>query len=176
MSGARLDGTCCCTAPQLLPSQALLPQPLMFLSWRVCCCAWWNAGPSCRCPSHSRRSEVVKLDSAFPRNSGVKEESTSLNTSSPFPSRPTRKKPSAVGTLLSPTQAPLVKASAGSAGPLSPSRTLPHVRSAPSATVENEKPDTARRASCDSTISGQINRIVVPLNAGQSQLSSSRTG
>ena len=85
MSGARLDGTCCCTAPQLLPSQALLPQPLMFLSWRVCCCAWWNAGPSCRCPSHSRRSEVVKLDSAFPRNSGgrstlfpVKEESTKL--------------------------------------------------------------------------------------------------
>ena len=58
----------------------------------------------------------VKLDSAFPRNSGgrstlfpIKEESTRLATSSPFPSRPTGRKPSPVGTLLSPTRANFVE-------------------------------------------------------------------
>ena len=49
--------------------------------------------------------------------------------------------------------------------------TITHVRSTPSATVEQEKPDTARRASDDSTTSGQINRSIVPLKAEESQLS-----
>ena len=39
-----------------------------------------------------------------------------------------------------------------------------------------EKPDTDRRASSASTASGQINRTIIPLNAAESQLSSSRTG
>ena len=87
----------------------------------------------------------VQHDSAFPRNSGGRSTffMSRLATSCPFPSRPTERKPSPVGTLLPLTRAPLLKASTGSAGPLSPSRTLPHVRSAPSATVEQEKPDTA---------------------------------
>ena len=78
--------------------------------------------------------------------------------------------------LLPPTGTPLLKASTGSADTLSPSRTLPHVRIAPSATVEQEEPDTARRPSGDSTTSGQINRSIIPLKAEESQLSSSRTG
>ena len=77
---------------------------------------------------------------------------------------------------MPPTRRPLLKASTGSPGPLSPSRTLIDVRSAPSATVEQEEPDTARRASGDSTTSGQINRSIIPLNTEESQLSSSRTG
>ena len=125
----------------------------------------------------------VKLDSAFPRNSDgrstlfhVKEEPTRLATSSPFSSRSAGSKPSPVDNLLPPTGAPLLKASTGFAGPLWPSRTLTHVRSAPSATAEQEKPDTARRASGDSTTSGQINRSVIPPKAEESLLSSSRTG
>ena len=94
----------------------------------------------------------------------------------PFPSRPTGRKPPLVSTLLRSARAPLLKAPTGSAGPLLPSRTLPNVRNALSATVEQEKPDTARRVSGDSKTSGQINQIVILLNAGDSQLSSSRTG
>ena len=78
---------------------------------------------------------TVKLDSVFLRNSGgrstlfpIEEESARSAASSPFLSRPTGRKPSPVGTLLPPTGAPVLKASFGSAGPLSPSRTLPHVR------------------------------------------------
>ena len=56
-------------------------------------------------------------------------------------------------------------ASTGSAGLLSPSCTLTHVRSAPSATVEQEKPDTARRASGDYTTSGGFKRTITLLNA-----------
>ena len=92
----------------------------------------------------------VQLDSAFPRNIGgrstlfaVKEEPTRLATSSPFPSRSAGRKPPSVDNLAPPTGGPLLKASTGSAGPVSPSRMLTHVRSAPSATVEQEKPDTA---------------------------------
>ena len=125
----------------------------------------------------------VKLDPAFPRNSGgrstlfpVKEEPTRLATASPFPNRSAGRKPDSVEKLVPPTGGPLLKASTGSAGPLSPPRTLSHVRSAPTATVEQDKPDTARRASGDSTACGQINRTVIPLNAQESQLSSSRTG
>ena len=99
-----------------------------------------------------------------------------LATSSPFPSRPGGRKPSAVDNLLPPTGSPLLKASNGSAGPLSPSRTLTRVRSAPSAAVDQEEPDTARRASGDSTTSGQIHRSIIPPKAEESQLSSSRTG
>ena len=69
-----------------------------------------------------------------------------------------------------------MKAATGSAGPLSPSRTLTHVHSAPSATVKQEKPDTARRASDDSATSGQINRSMLLSKAEESQLSPSRTG
>ena len=123
----------------------------------------------------------VQLDSAF-RNCGgrstlfpVREGSTRLATSPPFPSRPIGRKPSPVGTLSPPTGALLLMASIGSAGPLSPSRTLPHVRSAPLATVEQKKPDTARRASGNSMTSGQINRAIIPLNTEESQLSSRRT-
>ena len=72
-----------------------------------------------------------------------------------------------MGTLLPPARAPLLKASTGPAGPLSPSRTLTHVRSAPSAKVEQEKPDTARRAHGDSATFDQINRIIIPLNEGR---------
>ena len=93
----------------------------------------------------------VKLDSAFPRNSGgrstffpVEEEPARLDTSSPFLSWPAGRKPSPVDNLLPPTGGPLLKAPTRSAGALSPSRTLIHVRSAPSATVEQEKPDNAR--------------------------------
>ena len=125
----------------------------------------------------------VKLDSAFPRNSGrrftlfpVKEGSTRLAASSPFPSRLAGRKPSPVGTLLPPTRAPILKASTGSAGPLSPSPTLTHVRSAPPTTVERKQPDTARRVSGDSTISSQINQTIIPLNAEESQVSPSSTG
>ena len=99
-----------------------------------------------------------------------------LATSSPFIGRSAGKKPSPVDNLVPPTGGPLLKASTGSAGPLSPSRTLTHVRRAPSATVEQEKPDTARRASGDSTTSGQINRIIISPRAEELQLSSSRTG
>ena len=81
-----------------------------------------------------------------------------------------------MGTLLPPIRAPLLKTPTGSADPLPHSRTQPHLRSAPSATVEQEKPDTARRPSGDSTTSGQINRTIIPPNAEESQLSSSRTG
>ena len=77
---------------------------------------------------------------------------------------------------MPPTGSPLLKASTESPGPLSPSRTLAHVRNAPSATVEQEKPDTARRASGDSTTSYQINRSAIPPNAEDPQLSSRRTG
>ena len=77
--------------------------------------------------------------------------------------------------MLPPTGAPLLKSSTGSTGPISPSRTPTHVRSAPSATVvEQEKPDTAR-ANGDSTTSGQINGTITPTNAEESQLSTSRT-
>ena len=125
----------------------------------------------------------VQLCSAFPLHSSgrstlfpVKEESTVLAPSSPFSSRSAGRTPSPVDILLTPTRAPLLKASTGSGCPLSSSRTIPHVRSAPSATVKQEKSDTARRASNDSTASGQINRAVIPLNAKKSHLSSSRTG
>ena len=125
----------------------------------------------------------LKLDSAFPRNNDgcpilfpIEEESTRLATSSPFPTRSTGRKPSPVDPLLPPTGAPFLKSSTGSAGPLSSSRTPLHVRRAPSAPVEQEKPGTARRASGDSTASGQINRTAYPLNSEESQLSSSRTG
>ena len=67
--------------------------------------------------------------------------------------------------VVPPTGGPLLEASTGSAGLLLPSRTLTHVRSAPSATAEQEKPDTAQRASGDSTTSGQINRGIIPLKA-----------
>ena len=60
--------------------------------------------------------------------------------------------------LVAPTRATRLNASTGYAGPLSPARTLPHVGSALLATVEQDKLDTARRASGDSTTSGQINR------------------
>ena len=120
----------------------------------------------------------MKLDSAFPREGGgrstlfpVKEEATRLATSFPFPSMSAGRKPPPVNNLVPPTRGPLLKASTGSAGPLSPSRTLTHVRSAPSATVEQEKPDTARRASGDSTTSGQINRSIIPPNVEESQFS-----
>ena len=56
-----------------------------------------------------------------------------------------------------------------------PSRTLAHVRSAPLATVDQEKPDTSRQANGNSTTSDQINRGVIPPKAEESQLSSSRT-
>ena len=125
----------------------------------------------------------VKLDSAFPRNSGgrstlfpVEEEPTRLATSSPFPRRSAGRKPFPVDNLVPPTGGPLLKASTGSAGPVSPSRTLSHVRSAPSATMEQGKTDTARRVSGDSTTSGQINRSNIPPTAEESQFSSSRTG
>ena len=125
----------------------------------------------------------MKLDLAFPRNSDgrstlfpVEEEPTRLVTSSPFPNRPVGRKPSPVDHLLPPTGGPLLKAATGSAGPLSPSRTLTHVHSAPSATVKQEKPDTARRASDDSATSGQINRSMLLSKAEESQLSPSRTG
>ena len=125
----------------------------------------------------------VKLDSAFPRTRGgrstlltVKEEPTRLVTSSPFPSRSEERKPPPADNFVPPTGGPLLKASTGFACPLPPLRTLTNVRSALSATVEQEKPDTTRRASSESTTSGQINQIVILLNAGDSQLSSSRTG
>ena len=105
-----------------------------------------------------------------------KEESTRLATSSPVFSRYTGRKPFPVGTLLPPTRAQLLKVSTGSAGSFSSSRTVPHVRSAPSATVEQDKAGTSRRDSGDSTASGQINRTVIPLHVKESQLSSSRTG
>ena len=84
----------------------------------------------------------VKPDSAFPRNSGgrstrfpVMEEPTRLATLPPFSSRPTGRKPSLVDNLLPLTGTPLLKASAASAGPIPPSRTLNQARSATSATV-----------------------------------------
>ena len=136
----------------------------------------WKAG------TEAPRSRV-KLNWAFPRTSGgryilfpVKEEPTRIATSSPFPSWSAGRKPPRVENLVPPTGGLLLKASIGSAGPRSPSRTLTHVRSAPSATAEQEKPDTARRASGDSTTSGQINRSVIPPKAEESLLSSSRTG
>ena len=108
----------------------------------------------------------LQLDSAFPRSSGgrsnlfpVMEESTRTATSSPFLSMSTGSKPSPVGTLLAPARALLLKASTGSAGPILSSRTIPHVRSAPSIPVERRKPGTARRASGNSTASGQINGL-----------------
>ena len=72
-----------------------------------------------------------------------------MTTTSPFHSRPTVKKPFLVDTLLPPTRAPLLNAPTVFAGHLSPSCMLPHVCGAPSATVEQEKPDTVRRASGD---------------------------
>ena len=123
------------------------------------------------------------LESAFPRNSGgrstlfpVKEEPTRLATSPPFPSRSAGGKPYPVDNLVPPTGGPHFEASTGSAGSLSFSRTLTHVRHASSAIVEQEKPDTARRASGDSTTSSQINRSIIPPKAEQSQLLSSRMG
>ena len=125
----------------------------------------------------------MKLDLAFPRNNGgrsshfpVEEEPARLVTSSIFTSRPGGRRPSPVDNLLPTSGSPLSKASTGFAGPRSPSRTLNHVCSAPSATVKQEEPDTARRASGDSTTSGQINRSVIPPKAEESQHSSSRTG
>ena len=53
---------------------------------------------------------------------------------------------------------------------------MAHVRSALSAPVEQEKPDTARRASGDSTPPGQINQTAHSLTAEELQLSSRRTG
>ena len=120
----------------------------------------------------------LQLDSAFSRNSGglftpflIKEELIRLTTSSPFPSRSTGKKPSPVGPL-----SPFLKASTWSASALSSSRTIPHVRSTLSDPAEQEKHDTARRASGDSTASGQISRTAYPPKAEESQLSSSRAG
>ena len=78
--------------------------------------------------------------------------------------------------LLPHTRAPRLKSSTSSAGPILPSRTLTHVRSAPSATVDQEKHDTARRASGDSTTSHQINLAALPPNVAEAQLLSSRTG
>ena len=75
-------------------------------------------GLRCRKADTEAPRSRVKLDSAFPRNSGghsslfpAKEEPTRLATSSPFPSRPTGGKPSPAGTLLPPPRAPLLKAS-----------------------------------------------------------------
>ena len=125
----------------------------------------------------------LKLDSAFPCKDGglsalfpIKEESKRLATSSTFPTRSTGKKLSPVDALLPPTRAPFQKSSTGSAGPVASSRTPPHVRSAPSAPVEQGKPDTARHGSGDPTASGQINGTAFPLTSEESQLSSSRTG
>ena len=125
----------------------------------------------------------VKLDSAFLRNSGGRSSPFSghgrVNKSSyvvPLPKQAYGGKSSPVGTLLLPARAPLLKASTRSACPLWLSRTLPYVRSASSATVEQGKPDTVRRASGDCTTSGQINRTMLPLNAEGSQLSLSRMG
>ena len=125
----------------------------------------------------------LKLDAAFPRNNGdcfiilyIDKESTIRATSSPFPTRSAERKPSAVDTLLPPTRAPFIKSFTGSAGPLSSSRTPLHVRSTPPAPVEQDKPDTARRASGDSTASGQINRTAYPLKPEKSQLSPSISG
>ena len=119
----------------------------------------------------------VRLDSAFPGVSGgrsthfpVAEESTRLATSSPFRSRSTWRYHSSMGTLLPPTRALFLKAPTGTAGPLSSSLTIPHVRSAFSVTLQHEKPDTARGASGDCMASGQINRTVIPRNAKESQL------
>ena len=106
----------------------------------------------------------------------VKEEPTRLATSSPFPSRSAGRKPPPVDNLVPPTGGPLLKEYTGSAGPRSPSRTLTHVHSAPSATVEQEKPDTVRRASGDTTTSSQINRSIIPPKTDESQPSSSKTG
>ena len=60
-----------------------------------------------------------------------------------------------------------MKAYTGSAGSLWPSRTLTPVRSASSATAEEEKPDTARRVRGDSTTSGQINRSIILRHSGR---------
>ena len=77
----------------------------------------------------------VKLDSAFPRNSGgrpallpVKEKPSRLATSSSIPSRSTGKKPYSVDNLLTSTGGRFLKAFTGSVDPLSPSRTRTHVR------------------------------------------------
>ena len=106
----------------------------------------------------------------------VEKEPARLATSSPFPSRSAGRKPSLVDNVLPPTGARFLKASTGSAGPLSPSRRLTYVRNAPSATVEQEKPDTVRQSSDNPTTSGQINRGIIPPKAVESQLSSRRAG
>ena len=127
----------------------------------------------------------MQFESSFPGNSccpstlfTVEQESTRLATLAPFPSRSTGRKPCRVGTLLLPNQASLLKASTGVCRPffVFTHDTRPHVRSAPSDAVEQEKPDTARRVSGDPTASGQINLAVIPLNAEESQLSSIKTG
>ena len=96
-------------------------------------------GLRCRKADTEAPRSRVKLDSTFPRNSGgrstlfpVKEEPTRLATPSPFPSRPTGRKPSPVDNLLPPTGTPLLKASTGSADTLSPSRTLCLLYTSPS--------------------------------------------
>ena len=97
-------------------------------------------------------------------------------TSSPVQTRSTGMKPSPVDIVLPPTQTPFLKSSLGSASPLSSSRAPLHVHSAPSTPVEQGIPGTARRASVDSTASGQINRAAYPFKQEESQLSLSRTG
>ena len=66
-------------------------------------------------------------------------------------------------TLLPSTRAPLLKLSTGSIAPVLPSRTPLYVHSAPSVPVEQEKPDTARRANGVSMGSDQINWTAYPL-------------
>ena len=115
----------------------------------------------------------LKLDLAFPRNNGgrstlfpIKEESTRLLPC--LPSRPGLQEGTPVDTLFPPTRAPFLKSCTGSAGPLSSSRTPLHMHSAPSAPVEQEKLDTARRANGNPTASGHINRTAYPLNSEES--------
>ena len=77
-----------------------------------------------------------------------------------LPEQAYRKEASPVGTLLPPTRAPPLEASTGSEGPLSLSRTLPHVRSLPPDIVEQEKPDIATRVGSSSTTSRRTNRNI----------------
>ena len=125
--------------------------------------------PPLPCHAVAVGSRCGKADTEAPR-SRVKLDSAT------FPIRSAGRKPPPVDNLVPTAGGLLLKASTESAGLLSPSRTLTHVRGAPSATVEQKKPDTARRASGDSTTSGQINRSIIPPKAEESQLSSSRTG
>ena len=125
----------------------------------------------------------VQLNSAFPRSSCgrstlfLSTRSRQISYLVPLPQQAYREEALSDGQCVATHASPAFEGvyEYWVCRPSSLSCARPHLRNAPSATVEQQKRDTARLASGNSTTFGQINRTITPPNADESQLSSSRT-